>query len=195
MNLIFLGPPGAGKGTQASRVAEERGIVQLSTGDMLRKAVADQTAVGLEAKSYMDAGDLVPDEVVLGVINERLDEPDCANGFILDGFPRTAAQAEALDRMLQERGAKLDMVIELKVDEGQLFDRIAKRAEETGGARSDDDAETLKKRLDVYREQTAPLTPYYEATGRLVTVDGMKSIDDVGAAIDAALDTPFTTHV
>ncbi len=189
MNLIFLGPPGAGKGTQAERVSAKQGIPQLSTGDMLRAAVANKTDIGNKAKSFMDAGELVPDAVVVGIIADRIAETDCAHGFILDGFPRNPAQAKALDDMLAERGFALDTVIELKVDEDILVDRIRKRAEETGGARSDDNVETLKKRLAVYREQTEPLKPYYEARGKLRSIDGMATIDDVSAAIDAVLAT------
>lgn len=189
MRLIFLGPPGAGKGTQAARISRKHAIPQLSTGDMLRAAVANGTDVGLKAKSYMDAGELVPDAVVVGIIAERIAEADCGKGFILDGFPRNPAQAKALDDMLSAKNMALDAVIALEVDEAVLIDRIRKRAEETGGARTDDNAETLKKRLAVHREQTAPLTPYYKTKGLLKSVDGMAPIDDVTAALDAALKT------
>ncbi|WP_193188649.1 adenylate kinase [Nisaea sediminum] len=187
MNLILLGPPGAGKGTQAKRLEDKFKIVQLSTGDMLRAAIASGSDVGLKAKSIIDAGGLVSDDIMVQMISERVDEPDCKNGFILDGFPRTVAQAEALDVMLADKGLKIDHVIELKVDESILFDRIRTRIAQTPEAerRSDDNEETLKKRLDVYKEQTAPITPYYAAKGALKTVDGMASIEEVSAQIDA----------
>lgn len=188
MRLILLGPPGAGKGTQAQFMVEQHGIAQLSTGDMLRAAVAAKTPIGLQAKEIMDRGDLVSDEVVVGIVSDRVDEPDCAKGFILDGFPRTVAQAEALDVMLQQKGLRLDTVIELAVDEGILLDRIVKRAEETeGGPRADDNAEALAKRLSVYREQTQPLIDYYSGTGLLSSVDGMQSMDEVRASIETVL--------
>ncbi len=184
MNLIFLGPPGAGKGTQAGRVESAHGLVQLSTGDMLRAAVAAGTEVGKKAKAIMERGDLVPDEVVVKIISDRIEEKDCANGFILDGFPRTTGQAEALDVMLEKKGLKLNAVIEIRVDDSILVDRIRTRIAETGGSRADDSEETLKKRLDVYHAQTAPLIPYYEGQGKLLVVDGMKSIDDVTRDIE-----------
>ena len=187
MNIILFGAPGAGKGTQAKRLVEARGLVQLSTGDMLRAAIDAGTELGLRAKEIMDRGDLVSDEIILGMIAERMDSPDCANGVILDGFPRTVAQAEGLDAMLEERGLALDHVIEISVDEGALFARIENRAAETGGSRADDNAETLRKRLAVYHENTAPLLPYYDGKGLLKTVDGMNSIDEVGQAIDGIL--------
>lgn len=188
MRLILLGPPGAGKGTQAQFLVEQHGIAQLSTGDMLRAAVAAKTPIGLQAKEIMDRGDLVSDEVVVGIVSDRIDEADCAKGFILDGFPRTVAQAEALDVMLQQKGLRLDTVIELAVDEGILLDRIVKRAEETeGGPRADDNAEALAKRLSVYREQTQPLIDYYSGTGLLSSVDGMQSMDEVRASIETVL--------
>lgn len=188
MRLILLGPPGAGKGTQAQFMVEQHGIAQLSTGDMLRAAVAAKTAIGLQAKEIMDRGDLVSDEVVVGIVSDRVREPDCAKGFILDGFPRTVAQAEALDVMLQQKGLRLDTVIELAVDEGILLDRIVKRAQETeGGPRADDNAEALAKRLSVYREQTQPLIDYYSGTGLLSSVDGMQSMDEVRASIETVL--------
>lgn len=188
MRLILLGPPGAGKGTQAKRLVDRHGIVQLSTGDMLRAAVAAETPVGLKAKDIMGRGDLVPDEIVIEIISQRIDEPDCARGFILDGFPRTVAQADALDHLLKEKGLALDVVVEIKVDEAILLSRIAQRASETPGAvREDDTAETLKRRLAVYREQTAPLIDYYGRRGLLRTVDGMQSIDEVTADIDEVL--------
>ncbi len=187
MNIILFGAPGAGKGTQAKRLVEGRGLVQLSTGDMLRAAIDAGTELGLRAKEIMDRGDLVSDEIILGMIAERMDSPDCANGVILDGFPRTVAQAEGLDAMLEQRGLALDHVIEISVDEDALFARIENRAAETGGSRADDNAETLRKRLSVYHENTAPLLPYYDGKGLLKTVDGMNSIDEVGQAIDGIL--------
>lgn len=187
MNIILLGPPGAGKGTQAQRLQEKHGLVQLSTGDMLRAAVASGSEIGQKVKAIMDAGDLVPDAVVVQIIAERLDDPDTAKGVILDGFPRTTAQARALDAMLAEKGMPLDAVVELTVDEAILVDRIRKRAAETGGARADDNVETLRNRLAVYREQTAPIVPYYEAKGMLKRVDGMADIEAVTAALEQTL--------
>ena len=187
MNIILFGAPGAGKGTQAKRLVEARGLVQLSTGDMLRAAIDAGTELGLRAKEIMDRGDLVSDEIILGMIAERMDSPDCANGVILDGFPRTVAQAEGLDAMLEERGLALKHVIEISVDVRALFARIENRAAETGGSRADDNAETLRKRLAVYHDNTAPLLPYYDGKGLLKTVDGMASIDEVGQAIDGIL--------
>lgn len=191
MRLILLGPPGAGKGTQAQRLVEKHGIVQLSTGDMLRAAVAAGTPVGLKAKSIMEAGQLVPDEVVVAIIADRIDQPDAKKGFVLDGFPRTVPQAEALDGLLAERGLKLDAVIELKVDQGILIKRIENRVAEMTArgekVRSDDKPEVLKGRLDAYRAQTAPLAGYYDAKGMLKGVDGMAPVDQVTAAIDGIL--------
>ena len=187
MNIILFGAPGAGKGTQATRLVEQRGLVQLSTGEMLRAAIAAGTELGLQAKAIMDRGDLVSDDIILGMIAERMDSPDCANGVILDGFPRTVAQADGLAAMMQDRGLSLDHVIEIEVDEAALFARIETRATETGGTRSDDNAETLKKRLAVYHENTAPLLPYYADKGLLRTVDGMSGIDEVGRQIDGIL--------
>jgi adenylate kinase len=187
MKLILLGPPGAGKGTQAQRLMEKHGIVQLSTGDMLRAAVKAGTPVGLKAKDVMARGELVSDEIVVGIIQDRIAEPDCVNGFILDGFPRTVAQAEALDAMLARQGLKLDAVIELKVDEAILVDRIEKRVAEMTArgepVRADDNAESLKKRLDAYRAQTAPVSDYYASKKALRTVDGMAPIDAVTESI------------
>ena len=191
MKLILLGPPGAGKGTQAQRLVERHGIVQLSTGDMLRAAVKAGTPVGLKAKDVMARGELVSDDIVVGIIEDRIAEPDCARGFILDGFPRTVAQAEALDQMLAKHGLHLDAVVELKVDEGILVGRIEKRVAEMTArgepVRADDNAESLKKRLDAYRAQTAPVSDYYASKGALKTVDGMAPIDDVTKAIAAHL--------
>ncbi len=187
MKLILLGPPGAGKGTQAERLVKKYGIVQLSTGDMLRAAVAAGTPIGLQAKEVMDRGDLVSDDIIVKIIENRTAEPDCANGYILDGFPRTIAQAEALEAMLAKQGTSLSAVIELQVDDEILVSRIETRARETGGARADDNVETLRKRLEVYHAQTAPLASFYEERGMLGTVDGMKSIEEVAGQIDALL--------
>ena len=191
MRLILLGPPGAGKGTQAQRLVQKHGIVQLSTGDMLRAAVKAGTLVGLRAKAIMDRGELVPDDIVVTIVADRIGEPDATNGFILDGFPRTVPQAVALDRMLKEKGLKLDGVIELKVDGSILQNRIENRMRETHARgepiRSDDDPEVLKRRVDAYKEQTAPLVDYYRWQGTLKSVDGMRSIDQVEAAIHKAL--------
>lgn len=191
MRLILLGPPGAGKGTQAQRLVNKHKIVQLSTGDMLRAAVKAGTPIGLRAKDIMDRGELVPDEVVVGIVADRIEQPDARKGFILDGFPRTVPQAEALDRMLKDKGLTLDGVIELKVDDGMLLDRIEKRAGETSArgepVRADDNPETLKKRLSAYHTQTAPLADYYARKGRLSSLDGMASIAEVARTIDAIL--------
>jgi len=189
MNLILLGPPGCGKGTQAQILQDRYGAVQLSTGDMLRAAVKSGSELGKRAEAIMNAGKLVPDDLIVSMIAERIGEPDCANGFILDGFPRTVAQAKALDAMLKDKGLTLDHVIELEVDEAALFARIEGRAAESGGAaRADDNPETLKKRLAVYRDQTAPILPYYRDTGRLKSVDGMASIEEVTGQLVAILD-------
>ena len=191
MRLILLGPPGAGKGTQAARLTEKFKIPQLSTGDMLRAAVKAGTPVGLQAKAVMDAGALVSDEIVCGIISDRIEEADAVNGFILDGFPRTVAQAQALDDMLAKKGMQLDAIVELKVDENALLARIEKRAAETivagGAVRADDNPEAFKVRLTAYREQTAPVSAYYASRGVLKTVDGMAPIDQVTAALDAML--------
>lgn len=183
MRLIFLGPPGAGKGTQASLLTAQYGIPQLSTGDMLRAAVAQQTEVGKRAKAVMDAGQLVSDEIVNAIVSDRIDEADCANGFILDGYPRTVPQAIALADMLGSKGLKLDAVIELKVDEAALVKRMENRVAETiangGQVRSDDNPEAFRKRLVEYREKTAPLSDHYASTGELKTVDGMADVNTV----------------
>lgn len=185
MRLMLLGPPGAGKGTQAQRLVEKYKIVQLSTGDMLRAAAAAGTPVGTRAKAIMDRGELVPDEVMIEIISDRIGEPDTENGFILDGFPRTVAQAEALDKLLEARGLGLDAIVEITVDEAELIERIAGRAKETGGTRGDD--QSTAKRLEVYRKQTAPVAEYYRGKGVLVTIDGMGSMDEVARLIDAHL--------
>ncbi len=191
MRLILLGPPGAGKGTQAARLVEKFSIPQLSTGDMLRAAVKAGTPVGLQAKTVMDAGGLVSDEIVCGIISDRIEEADAVNGFILDGFPRTVAQAKALDELLAEKGMRLDAIIELKVDESALLARIEKRAADTiaagGTVRADDNPDAFKVRLVAYREQTAPVSAYYASRGVLKTVDGMAPIADVTKALDAVL--------
>ena len=191
MRLILLGPPGAGKGTQAARLTEKFKIPQLSTGDMLRAAVKAGTPVGLQAKAVMDAGGLVSDEIVCGIISDRIEEADASNGFILDGFPRTVAQAKALDDLLAKKAMNLDAIVELKVDENALLARIEKRAAETlaagGTVRADDNPEAFKVRLVSYREQTAPVSAYYASRGVLKTVDGMAPIDQVTAALDAVL--------
>ncbi len=191
MRLIFLGPPGAGKGTQAARIVAKHGIPQLSTGDMLRAAVAAATPVGQKAKAVMDAGGLVSDEIVIGIVADRIEEADAKKGFILDGFPRTLAQAEALDAMLDGKGLKLDAVLELKVDQTKLVDRIVRRAEEARAAgqpvRKDDDPEVFKTRLEAYNRDTAVVAPYYEKRGQLTTIDGMQPIDSVSQAINEAL--------
>ena len=188
MRLILLGPPGAGKGTQAARLVERHGIVQLSTGDMLRAAVSAGTPVGLRAKDIMARGELVPDDVVVSIVADRIEEPDARNGFILDGFPRTVAQAEALERMLRDKGLRLDAVVELKVDDAILLDRIRKRvAESAGSVRADDTPEALEKRLKVYHAQTAPLVAFYRDRGLLRTVDGMAPVDEVARQIAESL--------
>ncbi len=187
MRLILLGPPGAGKGTQAQRLVSKYSIVQLSTGDMLRAAVAAGTPVGKRAQEIMARGDLVPDDVMVEIIADRLKQADVTNGFILDGFPRTVAQAEALDGLLEKLDLKLDAVVEMTVDEEELIARIVNRAKETGGARADDNAETARKRFAVYLKQTAPVSNYYEKKGMLSKVDGMGSVEEVAAAIEAAL--------
>ena len=191
MRLVLLGPPGAGKGTQGDRLIERRGLVSFSTGDMLRAAVKAETPVGLKAKDIMARGDLVSDDIVIAIIGDRLKESDVQKGFILDGFPRTVAQAEALDKLLAAQGIRLDAVVELKVDEGALLKRIETRIAEMTArgetVRADDNPEALKKRLDAYRSQTAPLSAYYKAKGSLLEIDGMVPIPEVEKAIDAGL--------
>jgi adenylate kinase len=214
MSIILLGPPGAGKGTQAKRVEEKYGLLQLSTGDMLRALVTSGSELGQEAKAIMEAGQLMPDALMIDMISARVDEPDCAGGFILDGFPRTTPQAEALDRMLADKGLALEMVIEIAVDEEELVGRITGRFSCAGcGAgyhdvfhqpkvsgvcdncgntefkrRDDDNEETVRSRLAAYRAQTAPILPYYRDKGLLRSVDGMAPIDDVTRQIEALLD-------
>ena len=191
MRLILLGPPGAGKGTQAQRLVEKHGIPQLSTGDMLRAAVAAKTPVGLKAKAVMDAGELVSDAIVNAIVAERIDQPDCARGFILDGYPRTLPQADAVEAMLAERGTKLDVVIELVVDDKALVGRILKRAEEAKAAgqpvRKYDNAEVFDERLREYYKKTAPLIGYYYAKDLLKSTDGMADMNSVTSAIEAIL--------
>jgi adenylate kinase len=214
LNLILLGPPGAGKGTQASRLVKERGMVQLSTGDMLRAAVAASTPVGLAAKAVMESGGLVSDEIVSGILSERLDQPDARAGFILDGYPRTDVQADSLDAMLAEKGLALDHVIELVVDEDALVDRITGRftcgscgegyhdrykqpkvadtCDVCGASnfkrRADDNADTVRQRMMEYRAKTAPIIPHYEGRGIVARVDGMADMDAVAASIDKIVD-------
>ncbi|AIQ90365.1 MULTISPECIES: adenylate kinase [Methylobacterium] len=192
MRIILLGPPGAGKGTQSERIVQRFGIPQLSTGDMLRAAVAAGTPIGLEAKAVMESGGLVSDRIVVGIVAERIEEADARRGFILDGFPRTVAQAEALGTMLAGKGMGLSAVVELKVDENALVGRIEKRAAETlargQAVRKDDTPEVFKQRLEAYRAQTAPLSAYYAKQGMLETIDGMQPIDKVTADLMAVLE-------
>lgn len=191
MRLILLGPPGAGKGTQAERIVAGFGIPQLSTGDMLREAVELGTKTGVHAKEIMERGDLVPDDLVVSVVADRLDHPDAANGFILDGFPRTLAQAEALDKELYQRGLRLDAVLELRVDESVLIDRVKTRAQQTAARgevlRSDDTPEVCERRLDIYRAQTAPVIDHYRSQGLLTSIDGLQPIEAVAEDLAAAI--------
>lgn len=187
MNIILLGPPGAGKGTQAKRIEERWGLKQISTGDMLRAEVAADTPLGREVKGLMEKGHFVPDPVMIEMISNRILVSDCAKGFILDGFPRTESQAVELDRMLAKKGLTIDEVILLEVDEKALLERLAARQGEDGTRRADDHPEVVHKRLETYRAQTAPILPYYEQNRRLKRLDGMLSIDEVAQAIDALL--------
>jgi len=187
LNLVLFGPPGAGKGTQARILQERHGWSQLSTGEMLRAAADAGTQLGLKAKPLMDRGELVPDELVIGIIGERFDQPDCAGGAIFDGFPRTILQAEALDRMLAERGKQIDVVIELKVKDEALLSRVENRIRQGGAIREDDTPETLQHRLGVYYRNTAPLLEFYRRQGKLVSVDGMAPIEQVTDAIAQAI--------
>ncbi|HID76851.1 MAG TPA: adenylate kinase [Planctomycetaceae bacterium] len=182
MRIVFIGPPGAGKGTQAQRLVDTYGLAHLSTGDMLRAARDAQTELGRQADQYMSQGKLVPDEVILGLISQRLEEPDCQDGYLLDGFPRTIAQAEALDRLLQRKGTPLDAVLELQVPEDELFRRLA------GRGRADDTPEVIRRRLVAYRRQTEPLLDYYGQAGLLRTIDGLGSIDQIFQRVRAVLD-------
>ncbi len=187
MNIVLFGPPGAGKGTQARILTEQRGWPQLSTGDMLRAAVQGGTPLGKQVEAILTKGELVTDAIVIGIVAERIDQADCRNGAVFDGFPRTIAQAEALDEMLAERRKKIDMVLQLKVDDAVLIQRVEQRIKDGGPARSDDNPETLKHRLGVYYKNTAPLLDYYGKQGKVVTVDGMAPIDAVTKAIEKAL--------
>jgi adenylate kinase len=188
MNLILFGPPAAGKGTQAKRLVETRKMVQLSTGDMLRAAIASGSELGKRVSGIMERGELVSDEIVIELIEQRLPEAEAAGGAIFDGFPRTLAQAQALDLMLEQRGSRIDLVVRLRVDDEALMKRIAGRYAESG--RPDDNPESFKVRLDAYNTQTAPLLPYYQNHKKLIEVDGMGSVETVAAAIDEALDAP-----
>ena len=188
MNLVLFGPPGAGKGTQAKILSTTRHLPQLSTGDMLRAAIAAGTPLGLACKALMDKGELVPDATVVGIIGERYDQPDCAKGAVFDGFPRTIPQAQALDEMLARRGRKIDLVLELKVDDAALLARVEQRIKDGGPVRADDTPETLKNRLSVYYANTAPLLGYYGDQGKVQTLDGMAPIDAVTDQISAILD-------
>jgi len=188
MRIIFIGPPGAGKGTQAVKIVAKYKPVHLSTGDMLRAARDAKTEIGLQADEYMSSGQLVPDEVVIGVIAERLKSDDCKSGYLLDGFPRTIAQAEALDKMLAASGTPLDIVLELKVPDDELFTRLVERGRKEG--RTDDTPETIQKRIAVYNNQTSPLLDYYGKKGLLKTIEGLGTIDEIFARIEKVLDAP-----
>lgn len=187
MNLVLFGPPGAGKGTQAKVLQEKRGLPQLSTGDMLRAAIAAGSALGRQVEAILAKGDLVSDEIVIGIIAERLNAPDAKTGAVFDGFPRTIPQAEALDKLLASRSSKIDLVVELKVNDEILVERVKQRIAQ-GTSRPDDNPETLKNRLAVYYKNTAPLIAYYTKQGKVVSVDGMAPIADVTAAIARAID-------
>ena len=193
MNLILFGPPGAGKGTQAQRLVAERRMVQLSTGDMLRAAIASGSELGERVKGVMARGELVTDEIVIALIDDRLDQAEREGGAIFDGFPRTVAQAQALDILLKERGAQVDRVVRLRVDDGALVDRITHRFEQQG--RPDDNPETFKTRLMAYLTQTKPLLAYYQQQGKVAEVDGMAPVEEVAAAIAQALDAPASAGV
>jgi adenylate kinase len=188
VNLVLFGPPGAGKGTQSKILTEKRGLPQLSTGDMLRAAIEAGTPLGLACKALMAKGELVPDETVIRIIGERYDQPDCRDGAVFDGFPRTIPQAKALDIMLAERGRKIDLVLELKVDDAVLLSRVEARIKAGGVLRSDDTPETLAHRLEVYYRNTAPLIDFYRRQGKLRTVDGMAPVEAVTAQIAEVLD-------
>jgi adenylate kinase len=188
LNLVLFGPPGAGKGTQAKALEEQRGWPQLSTGEILRDACRRGTELGLKSRALMDRGELVPDEIVIAIIAERLDRPDCAKGAVFDGFPRTIPQAEALDAMLARRAKQIDLVIELKVNDDVLIERVQKRIRDGGSERADDTPETLKYRLGVYYKNTCPLLDYYRAQGKLVSVDGMAPIAEVTAQISSLIE-------
>ncbi|MBV6632954.1 MAG: adenylate kinase [Alphaproteobacteria bacterium] len=189
MQLIMFGPPGAGKGTQSARLEERYGYKQLSTGDMLRELSKSGTELGNQLKEVLESGQLVSDDIMVSMIEQRIQQPDCKNGFILDGFPRTEAQAKALDEMLSKNGSQIDAVVVMEVDEDELFKRIENRAKEAGegNARADDNAETLRKRLEVYHNDTAPVLPFYVAKGVVKRIDGMAEMDSVTAAIEASL--------
>ena len=187
MNLVLFGPPGAGKGTQSKLLTAQRGLPQLSTGDMLRAAIEAGTPLGVACKALMAKGELVPDETVIRIIGQRYDQPDCKDGAVFDGFPRTIAQAEALDTMLAERGRQIDLVLELKVDDAVLLSRVETRIKAGGVLRSDDTPETLAHRLEIYYRNTAPLIGYYRQQGKLKTVGGMAPVDAVTAQIAAIL--------
>jgi adenylate kinase len=188
VNLVLFGPPGAGKGTQSKILTERRGLPQLSTGDMLRAAIEAGTPLGLACKALMAKGELVPDETVVGIIGERYDQPDCKDGAVFDGFPRTIPQAEALDKMLAQRGRKIDLVLELKVDDAVLLSRVESRIKAGGTLRADDTPETLAHRLAVYYKNTAPLIDFYRGQGKLTTVNGMAPMEEVTDQIGLILD-------
>ena len=185
MILVFLGAPGSGKGTQAARLSARAGVPQISTGEMLRRAVAEGTDLGKKARAIMEGGGLVPDDVMIGLIGERISAPDCREGFLLDGFPRTLAQAEALDGLLRQRGRRIDAALNLKVDEARVVERMAGRAAAEG--RADDNPETIRERLRVYREKTEPLISWFERKGLLCNVDGAGTVEEVSRAIDESL--------